>query len=94
MKSDKVITTKILEFKKILGDRSLHKKLMLEDDDKLHFIKKVRYVDDIPVCVEEIYMLIFGGAPVFEKWAMENGADGYSEDAASSVKLVRRLFEL
>ena len=29
---------------------------MLEDDDKLHFIKRVRYVDDIPVCVEEIYM--------------------------------------
>ena len=38
--------------------------------------------------------IIFGGAPVFEKWALENGADGYSEDAASAVKLVKGLFNL
>jgi 5-methyltetrahydrofolate--homocysteine methyltransferase len=38
--------------------------------------------------------IIFGGAPVYEKWSLENGADGYSEDAASAVKLVKRLFNL
>jgi 5-methyltetrahydrofolate--homocysteine methyltransferase len=35
--------------------------------------------------------IIFGGAPVFETWSLENGADGYSEDAASAVTLVKRL---
>lgn len=38
--------------------------------------------------------IIFGGAPVTEKWSLENGADGYSEDAASAVTLVKRLFGL
>ena len=35
--------------------------------------------------------IIFGGAPVFEQWALDNGADGYAEDAASAVALVRQL---
>jgi len=38
--------------------------------------------------------VIFGGAPVTEKWSLENGADGYSEDAAEAVTLVKRLFNL
>ena len=38
--------------------------------------------------------LIFGGAPVYEKWALENGADGYSDDAASAVMLVKKLLNL
>lgn len=35
--------------------------------------------------------VIFGGAPVFEQWALDNGADGYAEDAATAVALVRGL---
>ncbi|MGI5951303.1 MAG: cobalamin B12-binding domain-containing protein [Brooklawnia sp.] len=35
--------------------------------------------------------ILFGGAPVFEKWAIDNGADGYAEDAASAVAVVRQL---
>lgn len=38
--------------------------------------------------------IIFGGAPVFEEWAISNGADGYSNDAASAVKLIRGMFNL
>jgi 5-methyltetrahydrofolate--homocysteine methyltransferase len=38
--------------------------------------------------------VIYGGAPVTEKWSLENGADGYSEDAAAAVTLVKGLFGL
>ncbi|HVI42883.1 MAG TPA: corrinoid protein [Anaerovoracaceae bacterium] len=59
----------------------------------------------MPVMPEVVYLakntdfgkdvkIIFGGAPVFEKWSLENGADGYSEDATSAVRLVKRLFDL
>lgn len=43
---------------------------------------------------EKDVKLIFGGAPVYEKWALENGADGYSDDAASAVMLVKRLLNI
>lgn len=56
MKSGKVITTKILEFRKILADKFLCQTLQIDKEDYLHFIKRVRYVDDIPICVEEIYL--------------------------------------
>jgi GntR family transcriptional regulator len=56
LKSGKVITTKILEFKRISGDKSLNQIFSLEKEDLLHFLKRVRYVDDIPVCVEETFM--------------------------------------
>ncbi|MDY7039894.1 MAG: corrinoid protein [Chloroflexota bacterium] len=35
--------------------------------------------------------IMVGGAPVTQKWAEEIGADGYAEDAVSSVALARRL---
>jgi corrinoid protein of di/trimethylamine methyltransferase len=35
--------------------------------------------------------IIFGGAPVFQQWAIDNGADGYADDAASAVAMVRQL---
>jgi corrinoid protein of di/trimethylamine methyltransferase len=41
--------------------------------------------------VRDQFKIIFGGAPVFEKWALDNGADGYAEDAASAVAMVRQL---
>jgi len=58
MKSGKVITTKILEFRKILADKFLCQTLQIDKEDYLHFIKRVRYVDDIPICVEEIYLSV------------------------------------
>lgn len=56
MKQGKVITTKILEFKKISGYKAINRMLQLDKNDLLHMIKRVRYVDDVPVCVEETYM--------------------------------------
>lgn len=41
--------------------------------------------------VRDQVKIIFGGAPVFEQWALDNGADGYADDAASAVALVRSL---
>uniref|UniRef100_A0A7C3RJC9 Cobalamin-binding protein n=1 Tax=Dictyoglomus thermophilum TaxID=14 RepID=A0A7C3RJC9_DICTH len=38
--------------------------------------------------------IIVGGAPVTEEFAKEIGADGYAEDAYSSVELVNRLLKV
>ncbi|QSX09227.1 corrinoid protein [Alkalibacter rhizosphaerae] len=35
--------------------------------------------------------VLFGGAPIYEKWALENGADGYADDASGAVQLVKTL---
>ena len=35
--------------------------------------------------------VIVGGAPVSRRWAEEIGADGYGQDAASAVELVKGL---
>ncbi|NTW71805.1 MAG: cobalamin-binding protein [Eubacteriaceae bacterium] len=40
---------------------------------------------------EKDVKVLFGGAPIFEKWALENGADGYAEDASGAVQLVKDL---
>jgi GntR family transcriptional regulator len=56
LKSGKILTTKILKFRKVPSDDYLRKKLPVEKDDYLYFIKRVRYVDDMPVCVEELYI--------------------------------------
>ena len=56
LKSGKGLTTKMLEFKKVSGDRSLNQMLLIDKEDVLHFMKRVRYVDGIPVCVEEIFL--------------------------------------
>ena len=41
--------------------------------------------------IRDNVIIMFGGAPVFEDWAKENGADGYADDAASAVSVVREL---
>lgn len=38
--------------------------------------------------------VILGGAPITEKWAIEAGADGYSDDAASAVELAKELLKV
>jgi trimethylamine corrinoid protein len=37
------------------------------------------------------FKVIFGGAPVTNKWVAECGADGYAENAIDAVKLVKTL---
>lgn len=56
LKSGKSLSTKILRLKKISADDFLCKILSLEEDEYVYFIKRVRYVDDLPVCVEEFYL--------------------------------------
>jgi hypothetical protein len=36
---------------------------------------------------------LVGGAPVTESYASENGADGYTEDAISTVDIAFRLID-
>jgi len=38
--------------------------------------------------------ILVGGAPLSERYAMEIGADGYSETATEAVELARRLVRL
>jgi len=38
--------------------------------------------------------VIVGGAPVTKSWAGEIGADGYSEDAISAVKVAKQLLDV
>ncbi|MBA7666332.1 Glutamate mutase sigma subunit [subsurface metagenome] len=41
--------------------------------------------------LRERFRVIVGGAPVTQEWANEIGADGYGENAAQAVELVKRL---
>jgi corrinoid protein of di/trimethylamine methyltransferase len=57
------------------------------------------YMPDIPAVLSELglrekYMLMFGGAPVIEQWALEIGADGYGEDAVEAVEVAKRLMQI
>lgn len=38
--------------------------------------------------------VMVGGAPVTQKWAQEIGADGYAPDAASAVRLAKKLLAI
>jgi dimethylamine corrinoid protein len=57
------------------------------------------YMPDIPAMLSELdlrekYMLMLGGAPVIEHWALEIGADGYGEDAVEAVEVAKRLMQI
>jgi dimethylamine corrinoid protein len=57
------------------------------------------YMPDIPAMLSELglcekYMLMLGGAPVIEQWALEIGADGYGEDAVEAVEVAKRLMQI
>ncbi|HCE77502.1 MAG TPA: dimethylamine corrinoid protein 3 [Lachnospiraceae bacterium] len=41
--------------------------------------------------IRDRYIVMFGGAPVSEKWCEEIGADGYSDTAAEAVEVARKL---
>ena len=56
------------------------------------------YMPDITSMLNELglrekYMLMLGGAPVIDEWAMEIGADGYGEDAVEAVEVAKRLMQ-
>jgi methanogenic corrinoid protein MtbC1 len=56
------------------------------------------YMPDISAMMKELdlrekYMLMLGGAPVINEWAMEIGADGYGEDAVEAVEVAKRLMQ-
>ena len=56
------------------------------------------YMPDISAMLNELdlrekYMLMLGGAPVINEWAMEIGADGYGEDAVEAVEVAKRLMQ-
>jgi corrinoid protein of di/trimethylamine methyltransferase len=57
------------------------------------------YMPDIAAMLSELglrekYMLMLGGAPVIEQWALEIGADGYGEDAVEAVEVAKRLMQI
>ncbi len=56
------------------------------------------YMPDLPSILTELglrdkYMIMLGGAPVIEEWALEIGADGHGEDAVEAVTVARRLMQ-
>lgn len=56
------------------------------------------YMPDISAMLSELglrekYLLMLGGAPVINEWAMEIGADGYGEDAVEAVDVAKRLMK-
>ena len=56
------------------------------------------YMPDISAMMNELglrekYMLMLGGAPVINEWAMEIGADGYGEDAVEAVEVAKSLMQ-
>jgi 5-methyltetrahydrofolate--homocysteine methyltransferase len=56
------------------------------------------YMPDLPAMLSELglrekYMVMLGGAPVIDEWAMEIGADGYGEDAVEAVEEAKRLMQ-
>ncbi len=56
------------------------------------------YMPDISAMLSELglrekYMVMLGGAPVIDEWAMQIGADGYGEDAVEAVEVAKRLMQ-
>jgi 5-methyltetrahydrofolate--homocysteine methyltransferase len=79
---------KFLEFVKkekadILGMSALLTTTMIFMKDIIETLKNAGLRENVNV--------IIGGAPVTESYAAQIGADGYAQDAASAVDLVKRL---
>ncbi len=56
------------------------------------------YMPDISAMLSELglrekYLIMLGGAPVIDEWAMQIGADGYGEDAVEAVEVAKRLMQ-
>ena len=56
------------------------------------------YMPDISAMLKELglrekYMIMLGGAPVIDEWAIQIGADGYGEDAVEAVEVAKRLMQ-
>jgi corrinoid protein of di/trimethylamine methyltransferase len=56
------------------------------------------YMPDISAMLSELglrekYMVMLGGAPVIDEWAIQIGADGYGEDAVEAVEVAKRLMQ-
>jgi corrinoid protein of di/trimethylamine methyltransferase len=70
----------------IVGVSSLLTTTMLKQRDVIEALEDIGHRNNVKVIV--------GGAPVTKSWAEEIGADGYSEDAISAVKLAKQLLDV
>jgi corrinoid protein of di/trimethylamine methyltransferase len=70
----------------IVGVSSLLTTTMLKQRDVIEALEDIGHRHSVKVIV--------GGAPVTKSWAEEIGADGYSEDAISAVKLAKQLLDV
>lgn len=55
---DKITTSKILEFEIIKANEYIAKSLLLKVGDFVYKVYRVRYIDQQPNCIEEVYMPI------------------------------------
>lgn len=55
-KNNKIVKYKVIRFGIDNDNASIHKLLCLTDDESLYYIRRVKYVDDIPRIVEDSYM--------------------------------------
>jgi corrinoid protein of di/trimethylamine methyltransferase len=70
----------------IVGVSSLLTTTMLKQREVIVALEDLGYRQSVKVIV--------GGAPVTKSWAGEIGADGYSEDAISAVKVAKQLLDV
>ena len=81
MAAETIITTAMEQNAQIIGLSALMTTTMMRMKDVVELAKEKG-------CASKI---IIGGACITESFAQEIGADGYSADAASCVKLVQNL---
>lgn len=55
LKTNKTLTSKIIEFKKIQGNKMINEKLDVLNSSSLIFIKRIRMIEDTPICIEDWY---------------------------------------
>ncbi len=67
LNKDAVITTRVIEFKETVARAFLAKKFNIDEDDPIFFVQRIRYVDDNPYAIENIYMPKY----LFEDFSIE-----------------------
>ncbi|NTW71799.1 MAG: GntR family transcriptional regulator [Eubacteriaceae bacterium] len=88
LKSNKSLKTKIIEFKEITNNPEVCEKLQIDKNEKVNYIKRVRYIDGEPIAVEDWY------AP--SKFLPDLTIDQFAENGIgqSSYYLIQNVYNI
>lgn len=89
--TDKKITTKLIHFDVIKAPEIVRQSLLLNEDDFVYFIKRVREIDGQPVILEHDYIPVFI-APRLSKSAAENSLVNYAKKELGIIPVNSYLF--